>query len=123
MQLEKLKQLLGIPLDDTTKDFPLQFIMEKVVESIINYCNIEELPDGLINTAYSMCIERFRKEVNSDGSMAAASSGDTYVSSITEGDTSISYSQKTTQTQTSTGTDSIMGYEKILNKYRRVVFR
>ena len=127
MQLDKLKQLIGIALSDTTKDFSLQFIMDTVVESILNYCNIEELPEGLVNTAYRMCIERYTKEVSSTGTITAPSGDDTYVSSITEGDTSISFAKnQTTQSSNNSSTsnsDEIINYKSILNRYRKVVFK
>ena len=50
IQLEKLKKLLGIPLEDDSKDFLLQFTLEDVEQIIKDYCNIKEVPKELNNT-------------------------------------------------------------------------
>ena len=60
MELGKLKALLGIPEDDTSQDISLQFILDDVRETITNYCNVNELPSGLINTAYRMAVDLYR---------------------------------------------------------------
>ena len=56
MELGKIKALLGIPEADTSQDIPLQFAMDDVRETILNYCNLDELPEGLTCTAYRMTI-------------------------------------------------------------------
>lgn len=60
IQLEKLKQLLGIT--DDTKDFILEFALEKAEDTIKNYCNIKELPVELNNIVLSMAMELYRIE-------------------------------------------------------------
>mgnify|MGYP002512664504 CR=1 FL=1 len=52
MILEKLKQLLGI--HDDLQDTVLEFIISDVEETIKNYCNLEEVPKGLLQTSYRM---------------------------------------------------------------------
>lgn len=59
-QLEKLKQLLGI--EDDSKDFILEFAIERVENTIKNYCNIKEIPTELNNTVISMVMELYRAE-------------------------------------------------------------
>ena len=44
MELSKLKQLLGIDSEDTSKDVPLNFAMDNVQEVINNYCHTAEIP-------------------------------------------------------------------------------
>ncbi len=58
--LEKLKQLLGIK--DNNKDFVLEFSIERVEDTIKNYCNIKEIPEELNNTVISMAMELYRAE-------------------------------------------------------------
>lgn len=60
IQLEKLKQLLGIT--DDTKDFILEFALEKAEDTIKNYCNIKEIPVELNNIVLSMAMELYRLE-------------------------------------------------------------
>lgn len=112
-QLEKLKKLLGIELTDTTKDFLLQFILDDVEQIIKDYCNIKEVPETLNNTVLKMAIDMYRNENlgNEESSLGS-------ISSITEGDTSISYRSSTTEFKDSL----IKDYKAKLNKYRKLVW-
>ena len=113
MELDKLKALLGIELDDTSKDVILEFTMDNVKEVIFNYCHIEELAEGLINTAYRMCLDLYRNENLGDESNPLGS-----ISSISEGDTSTSFRSNATEFK-----DSLLkDYKKKLNKYRKLVW-
>lgn len=83
MELSKLKQLLGIT--GTDKDFALQFCLDNTTEAILNYCNLEELPAGLENTAYRMAMDLYRNEnlgsvLPDGGLLASKSDGDTSAS-------------------------------------------
>ena len=46
LEIEKLKSLLGIQLDDCSKDVALRFSIFDAVQTALNYCNLKELPDG-----------------------------------------------------------------------------
>lgn len=110
MELGKLKALLGIPGDDTSQDVPLQFVLDDVQEYIINYCNVDELPSGLINTAYRMALDLYRYD------RPGEADGPVKVSSITEGNTSTSFTS---------AADSLQGgilvdYKGQLNRYRKL---
>ena len=50
MELAKLKALLGI--EDGSEDVILEFVIADVEETIKNYCHVEEMPGGLVNTGY-----------------------------------------------------------------------
>lgn len=54
LSLDKFKKLLGII--DAAQETALQFILDDVTETILNYCNLNELPQGLENTAYRMAL-------------------------------------------------------------------
>lgn len=113
MELEKLKALLGISADDTSKDIILEFTIDNVKEIIFNHCHIEELPQSLINTAYRMCLDLYRNE-NLGSEEGALGS----ISSISEGDTSTSFRSNATEFK-----DSLLkDYKNQLNKYRKVVW-
>lgn len=60
LEVINFKNLLGIVSDE--KDTILQFILDDVEETILNYCNIDELPEGLVNTAYRMAMDIYRNE-------------------------------------------------------------
>ncbi len=113
LTLEKLKPLLGI--SDESKNPLLQFVLEDVEETILAYCNIEELPYGLEMTAYRMAMELYRNE-----NLGAEESAPGSISSLTEGDTSTSFNSYVTEGYKDT---LLKSYEKILNRYRRVVFK
>ena len=111
MDREKLKRLLGI--EDESRDFVVDFLIEYVEETIKNYCNVEELPEGLLNTAYRMAIDLYRNENIGQDSVAVS------VSSITEGDTSTSFKQYADDNFKDT---ILKNYSRTLNLYRKVVF-
>lgn len=110
MQLEKLKSLLGIAPEDTTKDTALQFVLDDVQETILNYCHLEELPVGLLNTAYRMAMDLYRNEGPGDASAPLGP-----VSSITEGDTTTAFRARADEGFK----DSLLkNYKAQLNRYR-----
>lgn len=114
MELERLKALLGISEEDDSQDIPLQFILDDVQEVILNYCNIKELPTGLLHTAYRMAIDLYRNE-----NIGSAENAVGPISSLSEGDTSTSFSKYVDDNFKDT---VLKNYRKILNRYRRVVF-
>lgn len=109
----KLKRLLGILPDDESKDLILEFILEDTKEMILNYCNIEEIPICLNNTMLRMAVDLYRCENLGSEEMALGS-----ISSISEGDTSVSYRSSASEYK-----DSILkDYKKQLNRYRKLVW-
>lgn len=110
MELGKLKALLGIPEDDASQDVSLQFVLDDVQETIRNYCNVEELPSGLINTAYRMAIDLYRHDRPGDVDAPVK------VTSITEGNTSTSFTNTTDALQGGILAD----YKGQLNRYRKL---
>lgn len=115
MDVQKLKTLLGIPGEDASRDPLLGFILEDVREAILNYCAIEELPEGLTNTAYRMAMDLYRNE--NIGQEEAATGP---VASLSEGDTSTSFHQYADGNFKDT---VLKNYRPSLNRYRKVVFR
>lgn len=114
MELDKLKRLLGLSPVDTTKDDILQFIIDDINETILNYCNLTEMPIGLVNTSYRMAIDLYRNENLGDESIPLGS-----VSSISEGDTSISYRSNIAEFK-----DTLLkNYKTQLNKHRRLAWQ
>lgn len=111
MELEKLKLLLGIT--DDVKDIVLQFIIADVEETIMNYCNTKEVPEGLYMIAYRMAIDLYRNENLGNEESALGS-----ISSISEGDTSTSFRSNATEFK-----DSLLkNYQVQLIKYRKLVW-
>lgn len=112
MELGKLKALIGIPADDTAQDIPLQFVLDDVRETILNYCNLNELPDGLINTAYRMALDLYRNERPGEEEAPLT------VASISEGDTSTSF----TNAANALAGGVLKDYQGQLNRYRKLVW-
>ncbi|BDR66978.1 phage protein [Clostridium tetani] len=111
--LEKSKRLLGIPLEDNSKDFLLEFALEDVEQIVKNYCHIKEVPEELNTTVLKMAIDMYRNEnLGEEGNSLGS------ISSITEGDTSVSYRSSVAEFK-----DSIIkDYKAQLNKYRKLVW-
>ena len=110
MELERLKALLGIQPEETGKDAVLAFVLDAVQETILNYCNLDELQEGLIHTAYRMADDLARDE--HPGEAAAP----VMVKSISEGDTSTSFGDASEILK-----DSILkNYRAQLNRYRKL---
>ena len=108
--IEKLKQLLGISTDDATKDILLQFAIDDAESVILNYCNISTVPDGLKTTWVKMVLDLYRNE-----NLGSVETGK-YVSSLSEGDSSVSF-----KTNYSDFKDSLLkNYISQLNRYRRL---
>lgn len=112
MELAKLKALLGI--EDDSKDVILEFVIDNVEETIKNYCHVDTVPDGLMNTGYRMAMDLYRNE--NIGSCTGATGS---VSSITEGDTSTSFRQYVDDNFKDT---VLKNYKSSLNRYRKVVW-
>lgn len=89
VRLEKLKQLLGI--EDNSKVFALEFAIERVENTIKNYCNIKEIPSELNTTVISMAIELYR--IENFGSEEEGKD----IKSIQVGDTSTTFETKSSK--------------------------
>lgn len=110
MELNKIKELLGVAESDNSQNVSLQFVLDTVKETVLNYCNLTELPDGLRNTCYRMAIDLYRYEKPSDTGIPIR------VASITEGDTTTSFSMLGDVLK---GT-ILKDYTRQLNRYRRI---
>lgn len=114
LELSKLKKLLGLDAADTSKDIPLQFALDDAQDTILNYCNIKELPRALETTAYRMAIDLYRNEAPGEETTPLG-----IVSSITEGDTSTSFKSPVPEFK-----DHLLkDYKAVLKRFRRVTFR
>lgn len=114
MELNKLKPLLGIAVEDKTQDVQLTFIISDVEETIKNYCNVDEVPSGILNTSYRMAIDLYRNENLGHEESALGS-----VSSISAGDTSTSFKQTVDDNFKDT---LLKNYKPQLNRYRKLVW-
>lgn len=88
-QLEKLRLLLGIT--DESKDFILEFTLERVEDTIKSYCNIKEVPVELSSVAISMAMELYRVE-----NLGSEEDGKD-IKSISVGDTTTTFETKSSK--------------------------
>lgn len=120
--LSRLKTLLGITGED--KDTLLQFALDDTKMIILNYCNLTFIPKGLETVWLKMAIEFYKSSGASTGSINVGASASGKVSSISEGDTSVSFdtsnSTGSTSSQTSTTDGLINNYIVQLNQFRKV---
>lgn len=109
----KLKLLLGLDIE-LTQDELVEFSLEDACEIVKNYCNLDGVPEGLKNTVLRMAMDLYRHEnIGVEGSSSGV------VSSIKEGDTTVSYANLQDEFK-----DTVLkDYSKQLNKYRRITFR
>ncbi|WP_125153105.1 phage head-tail connector protein [Clostridium rectalis] len=112
-QLEKLKKLLGIALEDDSKDFLLKFALEDVEQIVKDYCHIKEIPEALNTIVLKMAMDMYRNENLGEEESSLGS-----VSSISEGDTSVSYRSVASEVKDSL----IMDYKTQINRYRKLVW-
>lgn len=114
LETNVLKGLLGIEPSDSSQDAVISFMLENVEEIIRNHCNVTKIPDGLRYTAYRMAVDMYRNEQLGNAESQKP------VSSISEGDTSVSFSGSQYEVSY---TDSLLKkYEKQLNRFRRLVW-
>jgi len=112
-KLNKLKELLGIEVIDTSKDTILEFALEDVENIVKDHCNITEIPEGLNTTVIRMAMDLYRNENLGDESIALGS-----ISSISEGDTSTSFRSSASEFK-----DSLLkDYKSRLNIYRKLAW-
>lgn len=117
LTVEKLKKLLGLPMvneEDSSSDTVLQFILDDVTETILNYCQCEEVPEGLENTAYRMAIDLYRNEnVGSEETSIGS------VTSIREGDIQTSFASCVDENFRNT---LLKNYTAQLNRFRKIAW-
>ncbi len=111
MEVERLKKLLGFSREDDSKDTILEFILEDVEEMVKNYCNVPTIPEQLNSTILRMAIDMYKNESLGSEDIALGS-----ISSISEGDTSVSYRSSASEFKESLLKD----YKSQLNRYRNL---
>ena len=120
----------------------LQMLVEEVELSILNYCNIAEVPEALKFVWANMVVDYWRylcelatSNASSESEIEPGSSSTaTMVTSIREGDTQISFAADPKSSSSNTSyagnahtmsgvLDSIvLNYNDSLNKFRRIVW-
>ena len=113
-ELETIKALLGIDLEDKSQDTNLLFAMENVKSIILNYCNVSYLPEGLYTTACRMVLDLYRNENYGQAEYTGSS-----VSAIKEGDISVNFAGGS-YIDSAFSASLLKDYQSQLNCFRRL---
>lgn len=120
--LDKIKGLLNITGNE--KDVLLQFALDDTKATILNYCNLAYIPQGLETVWLKMAMEFYSASGSSTGSVNVGSGANGQVKSIKEGDVTIEYDTGSNSGspggQTSTTDGIINNYLMQLNQFRKV---
>ncbi len=108
MNIGMLKKITGYSFcDDVYK-----FAASSAEEAVKNYCNIDEIPEGLEYTTLKIAADILRREQYGSGDIPVV------VNNVRVGDTSTSF----TPLSDSETDEVIAKYKNTLNRYRRVTF-
>lgn len=123
----KIKEYLKILIDnfdeiDQNNVGLLDFVIGEVMDRVLIYLNTETIPTKLerilanvVNTGLTRCLKAI--EQTKEG----AADVDRAISSISDNGQSISYANEVTRYFTTTSDEELFtGFEKLLNRYRRV---
>lgn len=87
-----IERLKAIGYDVTEEDMlSVMFAIEKTVNHIQNYCNIDEIPEGLHHVTVDMACGEFLYIHKQMGTLGEAFDVETAVKQVKVGDTSVSY--------------------------------
>lgn len=122
----KTKNLKSLSSDDI--DFKMAFL--QIGQYVLNYCNLMFIPEALDTTMVLMLVDAMKKDYYTtleDTGYDKANDTSKNISSISEGDTTISFSSSATGSDSSTSLDShnadldlwLCNYNSILNNYRQ----
>ena len=110
--LENIKLLLNIT--DDKHDNIILLYLSKVEAMVIDYCNVNELSNGLINFIEDKVISIMKPTITG----GTQNTGE--IKSITRGDTKIEYNVGEAVQTSSNGINLTDADRKILNTYRKV---
>lgn len=89
-KVKKRLEQLGYNSTSATDDVALEFLIEKANNSIKGYCNIKKIPDEVINAEVDYIAAEFLRNLATKGTLPESFEL-RRISSITEGDTQVSY--------------------------------
>lgn len=119
--LDKVYVLLGLDKAtvDDNKAAIIEFTYDMLVDEVLNYCHLDEIPAGLVNVLASMIVDLYR--MGDFGSEILSKEP----TSITRGDVSISYKLSFSNNQQDynlilSNMDFLKDYYKQLNNFRKV---
>lgn len=113
--LPKLKQLLSITIEDTSKDQRLLFALETIVQEIKTYCNISSIPEALDNVLLHIAEDYYRTKYPTEFEQTAPA-----VTSIKRGDVTTAFGSATATVTVGSGATFVRNYPAQLQAFRRL---
>lgn len=113
--LDRLKQLLGIPIELTTKDFQLTFALESIVQGIKTFCNITKIPKELDTVVLQIAEDYYRAKYPTEFEQTAPA-----VTSIKRGDVTTTFGSAKATVTVGSGAAFVRNYEAQLVAFRRM---
>ncbi|MEC0171659.1 phage head-tail connector protein [Paenibacillus graminis] len=113
--LMRLKQLLLIPTDDTSKDSRLLFVLETIVQEIKTYCNITSIPEALDNVVLHIAEDYYRTKYPTEFEQTSPP-----VTSIKRGDVTTAFGAAKATVTVGSGAAFVRNYAAQLQAFRRL---
>ena len=114
--IEEIKKIILLKLNKDIDDNILSIAIYESIDSIKDYCNIEEVPFALKFTVVNISIDIISSQYIKDESL---SNSEQHIKSIQEGDTTITFQDN--KTETFVDKNSILNqYTKELNRHRKL---
>ncbi len=57
--LDRVKTIIGLEIDDTSKDAVLQVLLEQAANEFLQYTNRDEIPEKAINVIVDMAVVKY----------------------------------------------------------------
>lgn len=113
--LFKLKELLGISVDDSSKDSRLTFTIEIVIQAVLLWCNISVIPQALENTILQIAEDQYRMKYSVEFPESAPS-----IQSVKRGDVTTTFGAATSTVKAGPGASFVQAYESQLKAFRKL---
>lgn len=111
----RLKELLGIPVEDISKDPRLTFAIETVIQAVLTWCNISVIPRELENVILQIAEDQYRTKYAAEFSDAISA-----VQSVKRGDVTTTFGSVKSNVKAGPGASFVQAYESQLAAFRKL---
>ena len=116
---EKARFLLRDEVNEATSDELLDFNFDLIEAEVLSYCNRLDFPTGLMLIVIKMVAEYTQANYYKTKVLDEANSPDSrQISSVTRGDTTISYGDKAKVTEYGSPSNLALSLESFINDYK-----
>ena len=116
--VSEISEMLGINAEENP--IQLKYSVLAAKELICNYCNIDDIPEGLHMTMLRMAADIYKNELSSASNEVSILES---ASNVKIGDISVSSGDDVQKSAFITGLLKNDGYRLQLNRYRKIVFK